>query len=122
MVGSEDGMDDEPYHGDCRSGTATRIERAGRLTMVPRATARDDPAMGQQRRSTTFSITLPPDMAEAVFQQVKQGHHGSPGAVIRAALQQLLQLDEDGVPLVPPPAPANEPKWKQRGGSRMRSD
>ena len=79
--------------------------------------------MGQPKRATTFSVTIPPAMAEAVFQQVKQGHHGSAGAVIRAALQAMLQLDEDGEPLAPPPpAPGDEPKWKQRGGSRMRSD
>ncbi len=92
--------------------------------MVPRPQAGHDAVMGQQRRSTTFSVTIPPDMAEAVFQQVKQGHHGSPGAVIREALRQMLKLDEDGVPLEAPPAPATEtePKWKQRGGSRMRND
>jgi hypothetical protein len=61
-------------------------------------------------------------MAEAVFQQVKQGLHGSAGAVIREAVRQLLKLDEDGEPLEPSPPPATEPKWKQRGGSRLRSD
>lgn len=92
--------------------------------VVPRLRGRHDAAMGQQKRATTFSITLPPPMAEAVFQQVKQGHHGSPGAVIREALRQMLKLDEDGEPLEPSPPPSTEtePKWKQRGGSRMRSD
>lgn len=83
---------------------------------------RHDAAMGQPKRATTFSVTLPPAMAEAVFQQVKQGHHGSAGAVIRAAVQQLLKLDDDGAPLEPPTPSADEPKWKQRGGSRLRSD
>jgi Arc/MetJ-type ribon-helix-helix transcriptional regulator len=81
-----------------------------------------DAVMSQPKRATTFSVTIPPEMAEAVFQQVKQGHHGSAGAVIRAALRQMLQLGEDGAPLDAPPPPDDAPKWKQRGGSRMRSD
>jgi hypothetical protein len=79
--------------------------------------------MGQPRRSTTFSVTIPPDMAEAVFQQVKQGIHGSAGAVIREALRLMLDLDEDGAPNSPPPPPeGDKAKFKQRGGSRLRSD
>ena len=75
--------------------------------------------MGQPRRATTFSVTIPPEMAEAVYQQVKQGIHGSAGAVIREALRLMLKFDEDGAP--PPPPPEGQ-RHRQRGGSRMRSD
>jgi hypothetical protein len=55
-------------------------------------------AVDKNKRGTALSVNMPMAMAQAVYQQVRDGHFDSAGAVIRAALRQFLQLDDDDQP------------------------
>lgn len=56
-------------------------------------------AQAKNRRGTALSIKLPMEMAQAVYQQVRDGHFDTPGGVVRAALCSMLKLDDLGQPL-----------------------
>lgn len=50
-------------------------------------------ADSKNRRATALSVSLPMEMAQAVYQKVRDGTYHSAGAVIREALRQLLKLE-----------------------------
>ncbi len=75
--------------------------------------------MVKQPRSTQLSISLPQEMAQAVYQQVKNGTYTSAGDLIREAVRQLLE--RDGAPDDTPPAPADPNQRQPRTGTRQRS-
>ncbi|HEX5050770.1 MAG TPA: ribbon-helix-helix domain-containing protein [Planctomycetota bacterium] len=49
--------------------------------------------MGKNPRSATLSVNLPMELAQAVYQQVREGRFTSDDEVVRAALRQFLQVD-----------------------------
>ena len=53
-------------------------------------------AQAKNRRGTALSVKLPMEMAQAVYQQIRDGHFDTAGGVIRAALCSMLSLDELG--------------------------
>ncbi|MBM4060384.1 MAG: hypothetical protein FJ265_04690 [Planctomycetes bacterium] len=58
-------------------------------------------AKHQHLRAATLSVTLPLEMAQAVFDRVRAGAFGSPGALIREAVRRLLEAE-------PSPAPPDD--------------
>ena len=76
-------------------------------------------AQAKNRRGTALSIKLPMEMAQAVYQQVREGNFDTAGGVIRAALCSMLGLDEFGraVPPKPEDAPRGKSKKRRRGAS-----
>jgi Arc/MetJ-type ribon-helix-helix transcriptional regulator len=54
-------------------------------------------AIDKRKRGTALSVNLPMEMAQAVYDKVRDGSFDSAGAVIREALRQLLKLDDDDV-------------------------
>lgn len=54
------------------------------------------PPMAKNPRSATLSVKLPMELAQAVYQQVRDGKFDSDDEVVRAALRQFLQLDAGG--------------------------
>ncbi len=67
-------------------------------------------------RVTQLSIALPQEMAQAIYEQVRNGTYGSASELMRDAVRQLLKLDE-----APPPAPSDPSQRQPRTGSRQRS-
>ncbi len=70
-----------------------------------------------------MSVNMPMAMAQAVFQEVRKGTYASAGAVVRAALREMLKLDGDDdspdEPETPPPPLASDdardgPRWRAR--------
>jgi hypothetical protein len=60
---------------------------------------RRDMAIGKNKRGTALSINLPMEMAQAVYEKVRDGSFDSAGAVVREALRQMLKLaDHDDPP------------------------
>jgi Arc/MetJ-type ribon-helix-helix transcriptional regulator len=60
-------------------------------------------AIDKGKRGTALSVNLPLAMAQAVYEKVRDGTFDSAGAVIREALRQMLELDDNDV--APPRAP-----------------
>jgi Arc/MetJ-type ribon-helix-helix transcriptional regulator len=59
--------------------------------------------MAKNLRSATLSVNLPMELAQAVYQQVRDGKFDSDDEVVRAALRHFLQTDEgDAAPEVEP--------------------
>ncbi len=52
-------------------------------------------AKDKQKRGTALAVNVPLEMAQAVFQLVRNGTYASAGAVVRAALTQFLQSPVD---------------------------
>ena len=69
-------------------------------------------ADSKNRRATALSVSLPMEMAQAVYQQVRDGTYHSAGAVVREALRQLLKLEGDESTAEP------EPTESRRGRRR----
>ena len=55
-------------------------------------------SVDKRKRGTALSINLPMEMAQAVYQKVRDGTFDSAGAVVREALRQMLKLDDDDTP------------------------
>lgn len=55
-------------------------------------------AKHQKQRATTFSVTVPTEMAQQIFQLVRDGIYGSAGEVVREALVRLLAAHGGGEP------------------------
>ena len=70
-------------------------------------------ADSKNRRATALSVSLPMEMAQAVYQQVRDGTYHSAGAVIRAALRQLLKLE--GEESAAEPEATDSPRRRRRG-------
>ncbi len=68
-------------------------------------------AESKNRRATALSVSLPMEMAQAVYQQVRNGTYDSAGQVIREALRQLLKLDGEDQATEPE---SEEPSRKRR--------
>jgi Arc/MetJ-type ribon-helix-helix transcriptional regulator len=56
-------------------------------------------------RSTTLSVNIPMEIAQALYQQVRDGKFASDDDVVRAALRAFLKVGEGPAPEEPPPAP-----------------
>lgn len=58
-------------------------------------------AKDKQKRGTALAVNVPLEMAQAVFQLVRNGTYASAGAVVRAALTQFLATanDPDKMPI-----------------------
>lgn len=54
-------------------------------------------AIDKRKRGTALSINLPMEMAQAVYEKVRDGTFDSAGAVVREALRQMLKLGDDDV-------------------------
>lgn len=52
--------------------------------------------MARNMKATTLSVTIPVTMAQVVYDQVREGRYASASEVVRAALQQMLKLDDSG--------------------------
>ena len=76
-------------------------------------------AQAKNRRGTALSVKLPIEMAQAVYQQVRDGNFDTAGGVIRAALCSMLGLDAQGNALssAADDAPRRKPKRGRRGAS-----
>lgn len=83
--------------------------------MVRGGAARYDAAMARNMKATTLSVTIPVAMAQAVYQEVRDGRYASASDVVRAALQALLKLDPAGLA-----APVDDAPGRPFGGSRQR--
>jgi putative addiction module CopG family antidote len=70
-------------------------------------------ADSKNRRATALSVSLPMEMAQAVYQQVRDGTYHSAGAVIREALRQLLKLE--GEESTAEPEVTESPRRRRRG-------
>ncbi|MFY9341433.1 MAG: hypothetical protein WAT39_03010 [Planctomycetota bacterium] len=53
-------------------------------------------AKHQQQRATTFSVTVPTEVAQRIFGLVREGVHGSAGEVVRAALDRMFEAIDAG--------------------------
>lgn len=69
-------------------------------------------------RVTQLSVALPQEMAQAIYQQVRNGTYGSASELMRDAVRQLLKLDEAESEQAPPSDPNRRPP---RTGARQRS-
>lgn len=70
--------------------------------------------MARNMKATTLGVTIPVEMAQAVYREVREGRYPSASEVVRAALQLLLKLDPDAE-AADPDAPG-----QPFGGSRQR--
>ncbi len=61
-------------------------------------------SMAKNLRSATLSVNLPMELAQAVYQQVRDGKFTSDDEVVRAALRQFLHVDERTAAAAPPEA------------------
>lgn len=52
-------------------------------------------AKDKQKRGTALAVNVPLEMAQAVYQLVRDGTYTSAGAVVRAALTQFLRAPVD---------------------------
>lgn len=77
-------------------------------------------SMAKHQKATHLTISLPQDLAQAVYQQVRNGTYDSAGQLIRDAVRQLLKIDEP-TPGTPPPEPTAGGR-QPRTGSRQRSN
>jgi|JI9StandDraft_2_1071091.scaffolds.fasta_scaffold291534_1 Arc/MetJ-type ribon-helix-helix transcriptional regulator len=50
--------------------------------------------MGKNLKSTTLSVNIPVEIAQALYQQVRDGKFTSDDEVVRAALRHFLKIGE----------------------------
>lgn len=65
--------------------------------------------MPKNLRSATLSVNLPMELAQAVYQQVRDGKFTSDDEVVRAALRAFLHVDEHV------PAPEDSAPSRRKG-------
>ena len=73
--------------------------------------------MARNQKATTLGVTIPVDMAQAVYQLVREGRYASVSEVVRAAVQRML--DKEGI-VLPEPTGDENTTAKKQGGARQR--
>lgn len=76
--------------------------------------------MAKHQKATHLSISLPQDLAQAVYQQVRNGTYNSAGELIRDAVRRLLEASDPQTGAAS--AAAIDDERQPRTGSRQRSD
>ncbi len=72
--------------------------------------------MAKNLRAACLSVNLPMELAQAVYQQVREGKFTSDDEVVRAALRQFLHVGDESTAAAPPQTDERTPRRPRRGG------